>query len=126
MGDIVNKIEKIVLIIISLIVIVPILLNEIKEYNLRKLKEETLKISQVLKNEYDEITQITIESNEEIKDGIKTRGEGFAFAKGEDVIVILSYKDYCSVKIPGIEAVSLSKSKCQNLKLIDNEIVEIN
>jgi len=41
------------------------------------------------------------------------------------VIVILSYKGYCAVKMPAIEEVSLSKSKCQNLELINNEIVEV-
>lgn len=114
--------EKIVLIMIVLILIIPIVINEIKEYNLRELKKETLEISQTLKNKYSKITEINI--NKEIKE-IKTRGEGKAFIDGKDVIVILSYKGYCSVKIPGIEEVSLSESKCPNLKLINNEIVEI-
>ena len=46
-------------------------------------------------------------------------------SRGENVTVILSYKNYCSVKLPGIEEVALSKSRCQNLELIDNEIVKI-
>jgi len=121
----VNKIDKIVLIIIGLILIIPIVLNEIKEYNLRELKKETLEISEALKNKYDEITQINIRKNEEILDGITTRGEGKAFVSKENVIVILSYKGYCAVKMPAIEEVSLSKSKCQNLELINNEIVEV-
>lgn len=120
-----NKKEKIVLLIIALIVIVPIVLNEIKEYNLRQLKKETLKISEVLKNEYEEITQIDIKKDEEIKQGIKTRGEGKAFVKESNVTVILSYKGYCSVKVPGIEEVALSKSQCQNLQLIDGKIILI-
>ena len=117
-----SKKEKIALIVITLILIIPIVINEIKEYNLRELKKETLEISKVLKNEYSEITEIDI--NKEVK-GIKTRAEGKAFVDGEDVIVILSYKEYCSVKIPAIEEVSLSKSKCPNLKLVNNEIIEI-
>jgi len=64
LGDIVNKIDKIVLIIIGLILIIPIVLNEIKEYNLRELKKETLEISEALKNKYDEITQINKRKNE--------------------------------------------------------------
>lgn len=118
-----SKKEKIVLIIITLIVIIPIVVNEIKEYNLRELKKETLKISRVLENEYEEITQIDIKKGEEIKEGIKTRGEGKAFVNGDNVTIILSYKGYCSVKVPGIEEVALSKSKCQNLELINGEIV---
>jgi len=114
--------EKIVLIVIALILIIPIIINEIKEYNLRELKKETLEISKILKNNYNEITEVGI--NKEIK-GIKTRGEGKAFIDDEDVIVILSYKEYCSVKIPTLEEVSLSKSKCPNLKLINGEIIEI-
>lgn len=117
-----NTKEKIVLIMIALILIIPIVINEIKEYNLRELKKETLEISKSLKNKYSKITEIDI--NKEIK-GIQTRGEGKAFIDGEDVIVILSYKGYCSVKIPAIEEVSLSKSKCPNLKLINGEIIEI-
>lgn len=120
-----SKTEKIIIIIIALIIIVPILLNEIKEYNLKELKKETLKISEVLKNEYTEITEINIKKNKEIKDGIITRGDGIAFVEGESVTVILSYKGYCSVKLPGINEVVLSKSKCQNLKLIDGEIVSV-
>ena len=114
--------EKIILIVIALILILPIIINEIKEYNLRELKKETLEISEKLKNEYSEITEIDI--NKEIK-GIKTRGQGKAFIDGEDVIVILSYKEYCSVKIPGVEEVSLSKYECPNLKLINDEIDEV-
>ena len=120
-----NKKEKIVLIIIALLIMVPIVLNEIKEYNLRALKKETLKISEVLKNQFEEIAEIIIKENEEVKDGIKTRGEGKAFVKGDNVTVILSYKGYCSVKIPGIDEVALSKSKCQTLKLINGEIVKL-
>jgi len=122
-GDKMTKIDKIILIVISLIIFIPIILNEINEYNLRMLKEETLEISKTLKNEYAQITQINIEKNKEIKNGLRTRGKGKAFVEGENVIVILSYKDYCSVKIEGIDEVSLSKSKCQNLELIDGEIV---
>lgn len=118
-----TNIEKLILVIISLLVIIPIVLNETKEYTLRKLKEETLKISEALKNDYNQITQINIFKNKEIKKGLKTRGEGKAFVDGENVVVILSYKKYCSVKIPGIEEVSLSKSKCQNLELIDGRIL---
>lgn len=114
--------EKIALIVIALILIIPIIINEIKEYNLRELKKETLEISGSLKNEYSEITEVDI--NKEVE-GIKTRGEGKAFVDGENVIVILSYKGYCSVKIPAIEEVSLSKSKCPNLKLINNKIIEV-
>jgi len=120
-----NYKEKLILLIIILISLIPILLNEIKEYNLRKLKLETLKISEILKNEYDEITQININSNEIVKDNIKTRGVGKAFVAGENVTVILSYKGYCSVKIPGIEEVALAKSKCQHLELINNIIIPI-
>lgn len=122
-GDKVNKIDKIILTVIALIVIVPITINEIKEYNLRSLKRETLKISEILKNESEEIVQIDIKKDEEIKEGVKTRGKGKAFIDGKNVLVVLSYKGYCSVKIPGIDAVSLSKSKCQNLELIDDKIV---
>lgn len=119
------KTDKIILTIIFLILVIPIVLNEINEYNLRQLKEETLKISESLKNEYNEITQINIKKNIEIKEGLKTRGEGKAFINGNNVTVILSYKNYCSVKVPGIEEVALSKSKCQNLELINNEIIKI-
>ena len=118
-----SKGEKIVLIIIGLIVIVPILLNEIKEYNLKELKKETLEISEILKNEYDEITQVNISKDEVVKAGVKTRGDGKAFVKGNSVTVILSYN--CSAKVPGIEEVALSKSKCQNLELINNEIIKV-
>ena len=85
---------------------------------------ETLKISEILKNEYNEPTQIIINKNQEIKENIKTRGEGKAFIDGENVLVILSYKKYCSVKIPGISEVSLSKSKCQNLDLKNGKILK--
>jgi len=57
--------EKIVLIVIALILIIPIIINEIKEYNLRELKKETLEISKILKNNYNEITEVGI--NKEIK-----------------------------------------------------------
>ena len=119
-GDSVNKITKIIICIMILSLASYITLNEINQYNLRKLKEETLEISKTLKNKYDELTQINIEKKIE---EIPTRGEGKAFVEGENVTVILSYKDYCSVKIPGIEDVSLSKTKCQNLELINGEIV---
>ena len=79
LGDMMSIKEKILLIIIALIIMIPIIISEIKEYNLRQLKKETLKISEILKNEYSEITEITI--NKEIK-GIKTRGEGKAFVGG--------------------------------------------
>ena len=120
-----NKKQKIFLIVLILIVIIPISMNEVKEYNLRRLKEETLKISEVLKNKYNKITQVNIISNEEVKDGLKTRGEGKAFVAGDNVTVILSYKDYCSVKTPGIDEVALAKTKCQNLELIKNTIIPI-
>ena len=95
-----TKIDKIILYIVSLIVLVPILLNEINEYNLRKLKEETLRISEALKNEYSVTTEINIEKNSKVK-GIKTRGHGKAFAYGDNVMVILSYKKYfLSVCVP--------------------------
>ncbi len=114
--------NKIVLTIIALIVFIPILLREIKEYNLRKLKEETLKISEILKNSYSELTQINIEKK--VKN-IKTRGIGKAFIDKDNVTVILSYKGYCSVKLPTLNEVALSKSKCQDLELINNAIIPI-
>jgi len=114
-----------IILLITLILFIPILLNEIKEYNLRKLKEETLEISKSLKNKYDVTTQINIRKNTEIIDNLKTRGEGKVFIEGENVTVILSYKGYCSVKIPGIDEVALSKSSCQNLELINNTIIPI-
>lgn len=120
-----KKAEKIILIIIITIAIIPIIINEINEYHLRKLKEETLKISESLKNEYPTLTEINIKSNKEIKDGLKTRGDGKAFVEGEKVIVILSYKNYCSVKIPIINEVALSKSKCKNLTIKDGKIIQV-
>lgn len=120
-----KKIEKIILVIIFLIIITPIALNEINEYNLRKLKDETLEISKKLKNKYDKITQTNIESNKTIIDNIKTRGNGKAFVNGNDVTVILSYKDYCSVIYPGLNEVALAKTRCPNLELIKNTIIPI-
>lgn len=107
-----------------MIAIIPIILNEINEYNLRKLKEETQKISEELKNEYPTLTEIKIKSNIEIKKGLKTRGYGKAFVDGENVIVVLAYKNYCSVKLPIINEVALSKSKCQNLTIKDGKIIK--
>jgi len=119
-----NRITKIIIFMMIFLFTMYILLNEINEYNLRKLKEETLKISQILQNKYDTLTQININSDEEIE-GITTRGVGKAFIDGQNATVILSYNDYCSVKIPGIEEVSLSKTKCHNLELIKNVIIPI-
>ena len=123
-GDNMRKVDKIILTIIALIVIIPIIINEVNEYNLRKLKEETLKISEFLKNESPTLTEINIKSNKEIKDGLKTRGHGKAFVEGEKVIVILSYKKYCSVKTPLINEVALSKSKCKKLSIKDGILIE--
>ena len=118
-----SKVDKVILFIIILIFSIPIILNEINEYNLRCLKRETLEISEILKNEYDEMTEITINKNENIKEKIKTRGYGKAFVEGENVLVILSYKKYCSIKMPGISQVSLSKSKCRDLELKNGGII---
>lgn len=118
-----KKIEKIILFIIFLIVFIPIIFNEIKEYNLRKLKEETLEISKNLKNNYDEITQIRIDSNK--KNNFKTRGTGKAFVNGDEVTVILSYKKYCSIIYPGLNQVALAKTRCPNLELIKNTVIPI-
>lgn len=120
------KKDKIILFIISLVIIVPILLNEIKEYNLKMLKKEAFEISELLKNSSSFITQVNINKKIIINDKIyKTRGIGKAFSNEEDVIVILSYGKYCAVKSFITNDVALSKSKCPSLELINNTIIPI-
>lgn len=117
--------NKIILIIIILLII-PISFNEVRQYNLKKLKKETLEISEALVNFSQDKTQINIDKSIEINDQIyKTRGIGKAFVENDNVTVVLSYKGYCSVKVPGINEVALSKSKCQNLELLNNVIIPI-
>lgn len=120
-----NKSDKIILIIVAFIILVPILFNEIKEYNLRKLKEEVLYISGVLENYSDELEEIDIYDGVIINDEkIKIRGSGKAYVEKDSVIVVVSYKGYCAVKIPSIDEVALSKSKCPDAEIVNGKIIE--
>lgn len=121
-----RKKDFIIVIIIALIVFIPIIINEVNEYNLRKLKKEVLKISEVLENSSKNLKEIEINKELKISDKIyTTKGKGKAFIDDQGVIVVLSYKNYCAVKIPSINEVALSKSDCPDYQLIKGTIVKV-
>lgn len=121
-----SKKDKIVLIIIGTLIVLPILINEIKEYNLRSLKKEVYNISEALKNTSSGLTQMNINKTINIKGKeFKTRGKGEAFINKGQVTLIISYRGYCAVKLPIINDVALSKSKCPKIELIKGTVIPI-
>lgn len=115
-----KKKEIIFLIIIAFIIFIPIIANEVNEYNLRKLKKDVLNLSKTLETDSEVIKEITIN-----KKNYNIKGNGKSFLSNKGVIVVLSYKKYCVVKAPAISEVSISKSICPNYELVKGTIMKL-
>lgn len=120
-----RKKDIIIIVIVALVVFTPIIINEINEYNLRKLKNEVLTLSKELDTSPKQVKKIKINKSLKINNKkYTTRGTGNAFIYDGGVMIVVSYKNYCAVKIPSINEVVLSKSVCPNYELVKGTIIK--
>ncbi|MGE5455887.1 MAG: hypothetical protein ACM3O4_02105 [Ignavibacteriales bacterium] len=113
--------DRIVILVILLIVVVPIFIHQMKLLNESRMKKTVTEIAKVIgKNDKNEVVKYDI-NNEFFKknkiDGIK--GTGIAFVDTDDsVTVIFGYKDRCAIKFSFDDKVYLQNKKCDNFELL--------
>lgn len=118
--------EKGLILVVGLFIIIPIICNEVKEYNLRTLKEEVLNISEALENSSSTLKKFILKDKVLISDKkYSLRGNGYAFVDKDSTTVIVSYKGYCAVKYSFLEEVALAKTTCPKLEVLNNALISI-
>lgn len=113
--------DRIVILIILLIVVVPIFIHQIKLLNESRMKRTVTEIAKLLKKkDNDEIVKYNINADFFKKNKIdKIKGSGIAFVDTDDsVIVIFGYKDKCAIKFSFDDKVYLQNKKCDNFELL--------
>lgn len=121
-----KKKDKILILIIGILIIVPIVYNEIKEYNLRTLKEEVLNISKALENSSNSLVKVPLK-DKIVLDGkeYNLRGSGYGYKDKDTTTVIVSYRGYCAIKYSFLEEVALAKTACPQLEVLNNVLIPI-
>lgn len=117
------KNRNIILVAIVIIVLIPIIINEI---NMRPKLSLVNDVKKILKNikDYDykdETVEIVIDNGYTLNSKTyKIKGKGIIFIE-ENSSVMLSRNGMCAMKLPYSEDIMLQNEECPNYRLVDGE-----